>query len=104
MKIKRESAVLAFSAAVGFLLVPMAVFLTGQEVFGPYRDGAGMLSFYADFQSGLLAGDPIPWIMFISPYFLVQWLRLLALPLRGQPGKGEISGDPPLEQGASFDT
>jgi len=102
MKIKRESAVLAFSAAAGFLLVPMAVFLTGQEVFGPYRDGAGMLSFYADFQSGLLAGDPIPWIMFISPYCLVQWLRLLAFPLRGQPGKREIQEDPPQGQGGEL--
>ena len=83
MNTRRELVVLAVSIAAGVLLGPMLVFLVGQGVFGPYRDGAGMSTFFADFRHGLASGEAVPWLMLLAPYLLVQWLRLLILPLRG---------------------
>lgn len=92
MNTKKELAYLIGCLAAGFLLGPMIVFFIGQGVLGPYDDGAGLGSFYANFRQALGRGLPSAWIMFLSPYLLVQWLRLAAWPLRRvapEPGADE---------------
>jgi hypothetical protein len=84
MNRNKEIAILVAALAVGALLGPMIVFLVGQAVFGPYAGGAGMGTFYGQFWRELANADPIPWMMLISPYLLLQWLRLLQLPLSGK--------------------
>jgi len=93
----RELVMLAVALAAGFLLGPILVFLVGQAVFGPYGDGAGMTTFFTDFRHGLAAGQVVPWLMLLAPYLLLQWLRLLALPLRRTARHDDVGEVPEIE-------
>jgi len=35
--------------------------------------------------------DPIPWLMLLAPYLLLQWLRLLRIPFRRRPSASETT-------------
>ena len=95
MNWKKELVILLAALGVGAFLGPMIVFLVGQAAFGPYDDGAGMATFYARFWLELGQADPIPWLMFLTPYLLLQWLRLLRIPFshRGAEPDTPLSTD-----------
>lgn len=82
MNWKKELIILLAALGVGAFLGPMVVFLVGQASLGPYGDDTGMATFYANFWLELARADPIPWLMLLAPYLLLQWLRLLRIAFR----------------------
>ena len=82
MNWKKELIILLAALGVGAFPGPMIVFLVGQASLGPYDDGAGMATFYANFWLELAKVDPVPWLMLLAPYLLLQWLRLLRISFR----------------------
>jgi hypothetical protein len=68
---------------IGFFLLPVAIFLTGQSLLGDYsQDGAGIGRLYGDIFGDLAAGFLPAWILVLSPWLGVQLLRLAVFPLK----------------------
>jgi hypothetical protein len=70
--------------AIGFGLMPLAVFLVGQQILGDY--GGGLGTFYGDLYAALGRGERGAWILLTSPLIGIELLRLLVLPLRRRRG------------------
>lgn len=82
-RIRRELILAGVLLPIGFLLLPVAIFLTGQSLLGDYsQDGAGIGRLYGDIFGDLAAGFLPAWILVLSPWLGVQLLRLAVLPLR----------------------
>jgi hypothetical protein len=80
--------------AIGLLLVPAAVFFTGQALLGEYSsDGNGMLSLYASIIQDMGQGRAAAWLLVLSPMLGITLLRVLWLPLRRRR-----TGDEPAEE------
>ena len=73
--IKREIAVAAGLFAAGLLLLPPAIYLVGRQVAGEYAGGPLALAdqIWADF----MQLEPGAWLLVLSPYVLVQLVRLI---------------------------
>ena len=89
--ITRELALLLGLLFVGMVLLPIAVFVVGQAIFGDYG-GGGYGRFFADLSGRIRAGDVTAWFLVLSPYLGWQTLRLVALGWRiagrrPQPGR-----------------
>lgn len=70
----------------GLLLVPAAVFYTGQQLLGEYSsDGRGLLHLYASVLKDMGRGHLAAWALCLSPLWGITLLRLLWLPLRRRP-------------------
>jgi len=77
----REAAWFAGLLFTGLVLLPLAIYLVGNAVFGEY--GAGTLGdFYADLLGKFLGGEPAVWFLLLSPYLLWQLCRLTILAFR----------------------
>ena len=76
--------------AMGLLLVPAAVFFTGQALLGEFSsEGKGILNLYASILQDMAQGSSAAWLLVLSPMLGITLLRLLWLPLRRRrPGDG----------------
>lgn len=72
---------------LGLVLLPVAIYLVGQAIFGEYG-GAGFGDFYSGLSSRIRGGDAAAWFLVLSPYLGWQTLRLIALGWR-------LAGRPP---------
>ena len=59
----------------GLVLLPLAVYLTGQSVFGEYV-GHGFSDFFRRLSGEVRDGRPVVWFLVLSPYLIVMLLRL----------------------------
>lgn len=76
--ITREAALLLGFLFLGLVLLPVAIYLVGQAIFGDY--GGGSFShFYSELSSRIRAGDGAAWFLVLSPYIGWQTLRLIGL-------------------------
>jgi len=85
---RRELILAGILIAAGALLLPIAIYFTGQVLLGPYSDeGHGLGRLYADIFGDLAAGFLPAWLLVLSPWLGVQLLRLALVPLRrkGEP-------------------
>jgi hypothetical protein len=91
----RETAILLWFALAGIFLLPVAIFLVGQTVFGEYG-GGGFGDFYRELHYQLRIGDPVVWYLVSSPYIFWQMLRLTIWAFRrsGRTHLGPASGTP----------
>jgi hypothetical protein len=71
----------------GLVLLPIAVYLTGQSVFGEYG-GAGFADFYGRLSSEIRSGRPVVWFLVLSPYLVFLSLRLTIRALRRSTRSG----------------
>ena len=88
--ITRELGLLVGLLFVGMVLLPVAVYVVGQAIFGEYG-GSGYGQFFADLSGRVRAGDAAAWFLVLSPYLGWQTLRLIAFGWRAtgrrpQPG------------------
>ena len=77
----RELLLFVVLAAAGIALLPLAVFFVGNEVFGAYG-GDGFGHFFESILARLARGDRFAWLLVLSPYVVLQLLRMLAMAWR----------------------
>jgi hypothetical protein len=78
----------------GLLLLPAAIFYTGQQLLGEYAsDGRGLLDLYASVLKDMGRGHLAAWVLCLSPLWGITLLRLLWLPLRRKP-----RAEPPADE------
>ena len=76
--ITRELGLLLGLLFVGMVLLPVAVYVVGQAIFGEYGGGS-YGGFFDDLSGRVRAGDAAAWFLVLSPYLGWQTLRLMAL-------------------------
>ena len=76
--ITREAGLLLGLLFVGLVLLPVAVYIVGQAIFGDYGGGT-YGHFYSHLSSRIRGADPAAWFLILSPYLGMQTLRLIAL-------------------------
>ena len=74
---KRELAIAAGFLGCGLLLLPPAVYWVGQELVGDYAADGGMGALADQFWSDLLRFEPAAWLLVLSPYVVLQLIRLI---------------------------
>lgn len=80
-RLKKEAILFGVLLAFGLLLLPVAIYLVGNTVFGDYGDGV-ITDFFASVVARLLAGDLAAVFLVLSPYLIWQTLRLSIAALR----------------------
>lgn len=60
---------------LGFVLMPIAIYWVGQNVFGRYA-GHGYGDFFGTLSGKIRTGDRVAWFFVLSPYLAWQILRL----------------------------
>ena len=73
--LRRESLTLVLLIFVGAVILPIAIFLVGAQVFGDYA-GDGMAGFFRKLHGGVRNGRPVVIFLLLSPYLIWQLLRL----------------------------
>ena len=76
--LKKEGSLFAVLLFVGFVLLPIAIWLVGKAVFGAYG-GTGYSDFFGNLSGKIRGGDLVAWFLVLSPYLVWQCLRLMAL-------------------------
>ena len=80
-RLRKEVALFVGLLFFGLILMPIAIYVVGQDVFGPYG-GHGYGDFFGTLSAKLRAGDRVAWFLVLSPYLVWQCLRLTALAWR----------------------
>ena len=73
---RRELLLATAMLAFGLFVLPMAIYAVGVRVIGDYGTEAGMLDLAENIWADLLALAPWAWLLVVSPYVVVQALRL----------------------------
>jgi len=73
--VKRESLLFLWLLLAGLVLLPVAVYVVGRQVFGDYG-GTGFTAFYGMLHSDLRSGHLAIWFLVLSPYLVWQSARL----------------------------
>ena len=73
-RLVNELVIFAVLLFVGYIVMPIAIFFTGDIVFGDYGDG--YLAFFGGLTRQLLEFSGVYWFLVLSPWLAVQALRL----------------------------
>lgn len=73
--IRKELGLFVGLLFVGFVLMPVAIFWVGQNLFGAYG-GQGYGDFFGTISEKIRRGDGVAWFLVLSPYLVWQCLRL----------------------------
>lgn len=76
-RITRETALFVGLFFAGFVLLPIAVWLVGNTVFGDYG-GAGYKGFFSLLSGKIREWDAVAWFFVLSPYLGVSLVRVAA--------------------------
>ena len=74
-KALNETALALSFIFAGLVLLPLAIYLTGQSVFGEYG-GAGFADFYGRLSGEIREGRAGVWFLVLTPYLILMLLRL----------------------------
>ena len=88
--VRRELILLAIALIAGFVLIPLAIWLVGNRILGPYTHGldttaGGPMRLLGDFYAGLTHGSVIFWCVALGPYLLIWFVRLFWGAIRYTP-------------------
>ncbi len=81
-RMRHELVLLGAALLLGLLIVPTLIHYVGLQVFGSGTDPATLGDFLGRYFAGLGAMNKTVWLLALSPYLLLWWLRLVRLPLR----------------------
>ena len=73
--LRREAFLIIACLSFGLLILPVLVFIVGQVIFGEFA-GGGLGAFFADIHRMLRSGNVVVWFLVLSPYLIIQTLRL----------------------------
>ncbi len=76
--VAREALLFLALAIAGIVLLPLAIFYVGDAVFGSYG-GDGFGEFLETLLGKLGRADRFAWLLVLSPYIVVQVLRIMAM-------------------------
>lgn len=74
---RKELVIAAVCLGLGFIVLPIGIYLVGSSVLGPYGGGPHIGSFFGDFFRNLLRGVGRTWFIVLSPYLAFWVLRLI---------------------------
>lgn len=87
--VRRELILFGALLLAGLVLVPPAIYQTGQLLLGEYStEGHGLLHLYGQIYGDLAAGRAIAWLLVLGPWLGVTLVRLFWQPLRRRPRGG----------------
>jgi hypothetical protein len=72
---QRELSIAALAIGFGLLVLPLAIYVVGQQLLGEYRTDAGAMALAERIWLDLLSLRAPAWILVLSPYIAVQILR-----------------------------
>ena len=84
---RREAVISLALILAGLILVPVAIWFVGKNVFGGY-DGDGFGGFYAELIARLGSGSAVAWFLVLSPLIGVIVIRLTIAAFRAVSSKG----------------
>lgn len=74
--LKKELTIVAVLLAFGVFALPYAIYLVGTLIFGPYDGGTGAVDLALSIWGNLARLEWSAWVLVVSPYAVVQLLRL----------------------------
>ena len=77
----RELALFLVLLFTGMVVLPILIYLVGHSLFGEYG-GSGFSDFYGLLHSELRSGEPVVWLLMLSPYVIWPLLRLTIIAFR----------------------
>ena len=81
----RKELILAASLlAFGLLVLPVAVYLVGQQVVGEYPAEGGVWTLALDLWGDAIRGQPLALLLVLAPYGIFQLLRAAVRLFAGQ--------------------
>ena len=84
-----EAIVFGAALIIGLVGVPLAIWLVGNRVLGPYTHGAdthaGPMALLGDFYAGLGKGFLSYWIVALGPAVIILVARIAWALIRGNP-------------------
>ena len=89
-RLRLELLILGIALLCGFVAIPLAIWVVGNRILGPYSHGqdtsnGGPMRLLGDFFTGLGHGSLIFWCVVIGPYVILSLARLLYLVFRSAP-------------------
>lgn len=72
---RNEVILFAVCLLLGLFFLPAAIYLVGDLIFGAFG-GGGFGDFYGSVQAAIWGFDSVVWFLVLSPYLVVQALRL----------------------------
>lgn len=87
-RLTKEAALFLGLLFFGFVLMPIAIYLVGQDLFGAYG-GNGYGDFFGSLSAKIRAGELVAWFLILSPYLVWQTLRATIIGWRyvSKPGR-----------------
>ena len=76
--IRKELALFVGFLFIGLVVMPVAIYFVGQNIFGEYG-GHGYGQFFNELSGRIRGGDGVAWFLVLSPYLGWQTLRLIGL-------------------------
>ncbi len=89
--LQKEAALFLGLFFFGIVLLPVAIYLVGQSVFGEYS-GHGFADFYASLHYELRIGQKVTWYLVLSPYLCWQLFRLTIHTFRKYRNPASLAG------------
>ena len=74
--LKKELLLALWLLGLGLFALPPAVYWVGQQVVGEYADGEGVWGLTRELWLGVISANPMALLLVLSPYFIIQTLRL----------------------------
>lgn len=91
--ISRELALFLGLLFLGFAIVPIVIYLVGQQLFGEFG-GLGYADFFGALSGKVRRGEPDAWFCILAPYLIWQTLRLTILGWRRTSGTAQGRSGP----------
>jgi len=90
-RLRKELLVAAALLSFGLTALPLSVYWVGMRVVGEYYLESGLSDFVWHIWSDLAAGSVLAWILIVSPYLIIQLLRLALILWRRRPDVSSVT-------------
>jgi hypothetical protein len=74
---KRELVIAAVLLGFGLLALPFAIYWVGSQMIGEYSPDASPFTLAEQIWTNLLQLEPFAWVLVVSPYLVLQLVRLV---------------------------